>query len=211
MIRRGEFSWAWSCSMGLWWGTKTLSICFGTNPNFRDILTSNILMNWGSDLPKSFSALIPMVEGLRDHPALGFWEVSHSKIIDHYIHTLHFHFWNHWNFITENTGWEFFDKNIVFFLSNMNPRSWMRLKDQWFLGKWVLHLTWSPWKCVTFPCWLFAPCPQIILPCFSKTQSLALTWPILTGPRKKEAQEDPAGPEFTSLYSKAITCRGSTT
>ena len=51
-----------------------------------------------------------MVEGLRDHPALGFWEVSHSKIIDHYIHTLHFHLWN---FITVTTGWEFFDKNIA--------------------------------------------------------------------------------------------------
>ena len=183
-IRRGEFSWAWSCSMGLWWGTKTLSICFGTNPNFRDILTSNMLMNWESDIPKSFSALIPMVEGLRDHPALGFWEVSqlsHSKIIDHFIqfHALHFHLWNYWNFFTENSGWEFFlTKTLHFlynFLSSMNSRSWMRPKDQWFLGKWVLHLTWSPLNCVTIPCWLFALYPQIILACFSKTQSLALT------------------------------------
>ena len=146
MIRRGEFSWAWSCSMGLWWGTKTLSICFGTNPNFRDILTSNILMNWESDIPKSFSALIPMVEGLRDHPALGFWEVSHSKITDHYIHTLHFHFWNHWNFITENTGWEFFNKNIVFFYRAWIPgHEWgWRINDSWGSEYYVWHgVSWN--------------------------------------------------------------------
>ena len=136
-IRRGEFSWAWSCSMGLWWGTKTLSICFGTNPNFRDILISNTVMNWESDIPSSFSALIPMVEGLRDHPALGFWEVSDSKIIDHYIHTLHFHLWNHWNFITKITGCEFFWQKdcvlcTIFYPAWIPGHEWgRRINDSW--------------------------------------------------------------------------------